>query len=419
VTRVIEERREPDAVDGDQEARPRARALAFYLPQFHTTPENDRWWGEGFTEWTNVRAARPLFRGHAQPVVPGELGYYDLASAEVRQAQADLASSHGVEAFAYWHYWFGGKRLLERPFDAVRRMGEPKLPFCLAWANHSWTASWVGRPYEMLMEQTYPGLEDHLAHYRYLREAFADDRYVTVDGKPLFIIFRPKGIPDCRRFTDLLRESAIRDGFRGVYVLGIMDRLLDPRVFGLDGSIDPGIGQLVSHLPRRTWMKSELRRRARIFIERPRMAGLHQALGRAPRLRFLGSMGDEWSRRALLPLVHDYADVVARACETSSLFEDRYPTAVPNWDNTPRLGRWGMVLSDSTPEVYARHLRHAVDLVQERPRERRLVFLKSWNEWAEGNYLEPDARFGRAYLEATRDVLTSTETTRATRAATR
>ncbi|MEQ9079373.1 MAG: glycoside hydrolase family 99-like domain-containing protein [Sandaracinaceae bacterium] len=386
----------------------RARAVAFYLPQFHSIPENDEWWGSGFTEWTNVRKARPLFEGHAQPRQPGELGYYDLLNPDARARQAELAAGHGVEAFCYWHYWFAGKRLLERPFEAVLRSGEPQFDFCLAWANHSWTASWVGRPWQLLIDQTYPGRADYEAHYASVRDAFGDPRYVLVDGRPLFVIFRPQRVPEPKLFTDTWRELAHRDGFPGLHLLGICDPSLDPGELGLDGTIAPGIGHLLSFQSRSMFRRAELRRRVTTVLERRGLGPAHQLIARAgaPTLApaALRLAHDRVSEELLLPLRQPYGDLVDAACH-DALRPGRLPCVTPNWDNTPRVGRWGTVLEDSTPEAYARHLEHAVQQVSARRPEERLVFLKSWNEWAEGNYLEPDNRYGRAFLEATRDVL--------------
>ncbi len=165
--------------------------IAHYLPQFHPIVENDEWWGAGFTEWTNVAQARPLFRGHEQPKLPGELGFYDLRLAETREAQAALAERYGIEAFCYWHYWFAGRRLLERPFREVLDSGRPRLEFCLGWANQHWTTIWTGGR-SILVEQTYPGEEDHERHFRELLPAFRDERYLRVDGRPLFLVYRPE-----------------------------------------------------------------------------------------------------------------------------------------------------------------------------------------------------------------------------------
>ena len=155
-----------------------ARLISFYLPQFHPIPENDRWWGRGFTEWTNVTKAKPLFKGHYQPRLPADLGYYDLRLPEVREAQAELARNAGIEGFCYYHYWFGGKQLLEQPFNEVVASGKPDFPFCLCWANQTWTGVWYGAPHRTLVEQTYPGREGHRRHFLALRRAFLDERYL-------------------------------------------------------------------------------------------------------------------------------------------------------------------------------------------------------------------------------------------------
>jgi hypothetical protein len=385
-----------------------ARAIALYLPQFHPIPENDLWWGEGFTEWTNVRRARPLFADHHQPRVPVELGYYDLRSSETREAQADLARAHGVEGFCYWHYWFAGRRLLERPFNAVLESGKPDFPFCLAWANHSWTASWVGRPWELFVDQTYPGRSDYTSHFNVVRDAFADDRYITVDGKPLFLVFRPDKLADPQEFTDCFRELALEAGFKGLYLLGIMNADADPKALGFDGGVHKGLGHLLSFLPPAVQRRAETRRRSQVLLERRGLAAFHQAIARAQRPSRLGSLDalhDQISERLLLPSVCSYSELVEMAARQLSVSNDHFPCVIPGWDNTPRVGRWGWVLRESTPELFADHLRHAVGLIADRPFQKRLVFIKSWNEWAEGNYLEPDERHGRGYLEATRGEL--------------
>lgn len=350
-----------------------ARLLAYYLPQFHPIPENDAWWGKGFTEWSNVVQARPLFKGHHQPSLPSELGFYDLRVPETRLAQADLARSHGIEGFCYWHYWFGGKRLLERPLREVVRSGKPDFPFCLAWANQSWSGVWHGAPDRVLMEQTYPGPEDDEAHFTALLDVFGDRRYLAVDGRPIFIVFRPQELPDARRFTDCWRELAEKSGLRGIYFIAVSwSREWDSRKGGFD---------------------AEAPNNFNLFWNRVNGLGTESDGARPPE-----KIMDE-------PLVVPYEEAIRFLTPPLEEGTTRYPSVFPCWDNTPRAGKKGRVLLGSTPELFGRHLGNALAQVCSRRMEERIVFVKSWNEWAEGNYLEPDKRFGRAYLETVRDLV--------------
>lgn len=211
----------------------KARVIAFYLPQFHPIPENDTWWGKGFTEWTNVGKAKPLFKGHYQPRVPADLGYYDLRMPEVREAQAEMARNAGIEGFMYWHYWFGnGKTLLDRPFQEVLHSGRPDFPFCLGWANHSWenkTWDYSGKSIKsvVLIEQQYPGKQDYKNHFYHVLPAFKDKRYITVDGKPFFYIFDYLEFNDCKTFIDIWQDLAIKNGLKGIHFVGKMGRRLN------------------------------------------------------------------------------------------------------------------------------------------------------------------------------------------------
>lgn len=353
-------------------ARPpaRARAIAFYLPQFHPIPENDEWWGPGFTEWTNTARARPMYPGHYQPHIPGELGYYDLRLPETRSAQAALAREYGIEAFCYYHYWFGGQRIIERPFQEVLDSGEPDFPFCLCWANESWTGIWHGVPGRVLIEQTYPGEDDYRRHFDFLLRAFGDRRQVTVDGKPLFLVYKPKSIPEPRRVTDLWRELASRNGLPGLFLVGVDDNAAWPHAdFGFDGSVKPRLP------PRQAWVpwRQPVRK---VWYRLRRFAGL--------------------------PSRYDYRAGLATLIEPRPAGREAYPCVIPGWDNTPRSGVRGLVLDNSRPEYFEAQVRRAVEAVSDLPAEHRLVFIKAWNEWAEGNHLEPDLRWGRAYLEAFR-----------------
>lgn len=338
----------------------RARLFAFYLPQYHPIPENEEWWEPGFTEWTNVTRARRLFRGHVQPHLPADLGFYDLRVPETRQAQASLARAHGIEAFCWYHYWFAGRRLLERPFDEVLASGEPDFPFLLVWANQTWTGVWHGEPGRILVEQTYPGDDDHRAHFASLEAAFHDPRYVRVDGRPVFYLYAPHEIPELERTLDLWRQLATASGLDGLYLVGERQYKTAPRA-GFDAVVPV----------RFPWLEpvtfaGRMRRRLR--------------RGGPARFRY---------------------EQVAVARDWSRADDGVHPSVLPNWDNTPRTGRRGLVLTGTSPEQYASVLEHAVTSVQDQSPDRRIVFVKSWNEWAEGNYLEPDQEFGRGWLEAT------------------
>jgi lipopolysaccharide biosynthesis protein len=374
------------------------RPLAYYLPQFHPIAENDEWWERDFTEWTNVQRARPLYRGHRQPVKPGALGYYDLRDPGVREEQAQLAREHGIEGFCYWHYWFGGRRLLERPFNEVLDSGRPEYPFCLAWANHDWTSAWVGRGWEVLVKQTYDDLE---SHFEWLRRPFDDPRYIRVDGKPVFVVFRPERMPEPRAFAELFRELAARAGYPGLYLIGQANPGAKAEPWGFDAVSAKGTNNLRAQLSPARSAGEELRARVLSRLNRHRLSGFQQALGK---VRFKGdasSLGSWLSDRLQMPLRLDYVEAV-RALVANEPDYGELPCVVPCWDNTPRIGRWGTVFENVTPEAFEEHVAHAVSLVLGRPPEERFIFIKSWNEWAEGNYLEPDAENGLAFLEAFR-----------------
>jgi len=357
------------------------RAIAFYLPQFHPIPENDDWWGRGFTEWTNVAKARPLFRRHQQPDIPGELGFYDLRLSETREAQAELARSHGIHGFCYWHYWFGGKRLLERPFNEVLRSGKPDLPFCLAWANHSWTAIWEGNAKRILVEQTYPSDEDNKRHFKTLLEAFRDARYITVDGKPLFLIFDPKGLPQAKQMLDSWRRWAVEAGMSGVYLVAVLEdtlfvdtKIWDPVANGFDA-----------------------------VMVANQTAVAYANVNTASTLRTLFRRLPYLNRRPLH--VYKYTDALPYFFASVPDGVESFPCVVPNWDNTPRRGSRGVVLTDTSPELFGLQVKEAIRRVRGKEDDRKLIFVKSWNEWAEGNYMEPSVRHGRGFLEAFRDEL--------------
>lgn len=310
----------------------KARVLAFYLPQFHPIPENDAWWGAGFTEWTNVAKAKPLFPGHEQPKLPADLGFYDLRVPEVRQQQAVLARAAGIEGFCYWHYWFGnGRRILERPFAEVMASGQPDFPFCLAWANQSWSGIWHGNPKAVLIEQTYPGPEDEKAHFDWCLPAFRDPRHVTVDGKPVFAVFMPHGLPDTAAFIRHWRQLAEQAGLPGIYVVAIGNRYA------------PGVDTYRSTMLAPFDAVTQLA--PQDFVDSLPVGALDRArrILRPEALRYF--IRKQLQRRAGQPKRFDFREVVGQAF--AGMPEERrfLPCVLSGWDNTPRSGPRGVLPS--------------------------------------------------------------------------
>ena len=339
--------------------------IAFYLPQFHPIPENDLWWGPGFTEWTNVALARPLYPGHYQPRLPGELGFYDLRLSDTREAQAMLAAEYGVSAFCYWHYWFGGGRqLLERPFDEVLKSGRPDFPFCLGWANQTWSGIWHGAPNRVLIEQTYPNLpgeRDYRAHFEAILPAFMDARYLRIDGRPLFCVYEPTDLPEPQRFLDLWRKWAVDEGLPGIFFVGRTETPERSSNADFDAFTQ-------ERVPSRNIARYDWPRR--------------------------------FARKVGVPPVRSYRRF-SEEMPLEIVDGPSFPTVIPGFDNTPRSGAGGVVLHGAEPFIFESQVARAVAyVVSKQPVGQRIIFLKSWNEWAEGNYLEPDRRYGRAYLEA-------------------
>jgi lipopolysaccharide biosynthesis protein len=352
-------------------------SIALYLPQFHPVAENDEWWGPGFSEWTNVARARPLFPGHYQPHLPGELGFYDLRAGETRAAQAALARQHGITAFCFWHYWFAGRRMLERPVDEWVACGEPDFPFCLGWANETWGGRWVGATRDVLIEQTYPGDDDHRRHFDALLEAFHDPRYLRVDGRPFFLLYRPTQLPDLDRFVDLWRTLAADAGLPGLFLVG-----------------QAGPSEAAAPLA-----SLDAIHRWRILPLTTYRASVSHARYR-PYLRYLSSA----SGRTHLRVVR-YGRWAPFCVATDPDDRLSIPAVVPGWDNTPRT-RWrGIVYHDADPAAFGCQVTQALRALDGRPREDRILLVRSWNEWAEGNHLEPDRRYGRGHLEAFRDAV--------------
>ena len=349
-------------------AEPPAKIIPFYLPQFHTIPENDEWWGEGFTEWINVRRAEPQYAGHAQPHAPADLGYYDLTDPGVMEEQARLARSYGIYGFCFYHYWFNGRRVLERPVDALLANAELQLPFSLCWANENWTRRWDGLEDDVLLEQSYqPGWSD-----RFIRDvlpALADPRYIRVRGVPLLLVYRANLVPDVQTVVEHWRTVALAELGTDLHLAAVQSFSLDdPRTYGFDAAVE---------FPPHT---------ERFLVERSFVGGVDP--------KFQGYL-------------EDYAAVMRHQLARSLPDYRWYRGAMPSWDNTARRGRDAHILVGSSPELYELWLRKLVlqSMVRSTVGDEPLLFVNAWNEWAEGTHLEPDEHYGHAWLEATQRAL--------------
>ena len=355
------------------------KIIAYYLPQFHPFKENDEWWGKGFTEWTNVGKARPLFRGHLQPKVPSELGYYDLRLPIVRKQQVDLAKEAGIDGFCYWHYWFGGRgrQLMNSIVDEVAATGEPDFPFCLGWANESWKAKqWNkdGSGDKILMEQRYDGEKDFRDHYEYVKTLVTNKNYVKVDGCPFFLIYKPhdsreKILQMIYLWNKWIKEEQIANKF---YFVANMDKESQKEDF-----LSMGFDAVVpAHLQRIQYS----------FESKP---------------RWIRGIIRQFRRFRVSPMKYTMEDVnkYIPKVEFDSQ-EDVIPFLLPQWDHTPRSGVKGYLTIGSTPDLFQKQAENVLKMVNEK--HNKLVILKSWNEWAEGNYMEPDLKWGKGFIKALR-----------------
>ena len=358
---------------------PEVRLIAYYLPQFHPIPENDLWWGKGFTEWTNVTKAVPRFVGHYQPRLPGELGFYDLRSPDIIRRQALLAKKYGVHGFCLHYYWFGGRTLLETPLNLLLENKDIDINFCVCWANENWTRRWDGEEHEMLISQAHSPKDDTM-FARSLEPLFRDPRYIRIDGRPLLIVYRAGLLPDPLATARRWRHHVASAGFGNPYL--VMAQTWgdeDPRPFGFDAAVE--------FPPHKFW-------------DTPRINSDVELLDPD----FEGNM-------------HEYGDLVKRATTAAPTEFKLFPCVCPSWDNEARRPRKGTTFAFSTPEKYGAWLTHACQrsLREFQPAEQ-IVFVNAWNEWAEGAYLEPDRHFGFAYLDETARVLGRLDEARATAA---
>ncbi len=358
----------------------KAKVLAFYLPQFFPNDFNNKWYGKGYTEWTNVGKAKPLYHGHYQPHVPADLGYYDLRVPEVAEQQVVLAREAGVFGFAYWHYWWDGKMLLNEPGERMLRTGNPDFPFMFAWANEDWykkTWSKDKKDDKLIMEQTYPGEADNKAHFDYCLPFFKDKRYITFDGRPVFLIYRPLYFKEVSAFmiqwNELIKQVGVADSFYFVAMAYRNDETNKLIKMGFD-CVSP---QHSLRTPMGWYTTAEHIR-----------AKLEEYKG-----RFLGSLRSMDYSNYYKTIWNDEID--SR--------EDIAPQIIPCWDNTPRAGRRGLIYKNATPENFKKAA--SVLMKGVKSKHNKMVFLKSWNEWAEGNYMEPDLLYGHGFIKALATVI--------------
>lgn len=355
------------------------RIIALYLPQYHPFKENDEWWGKGFTEWTSVGRAKPLFKGHYQPRVPKDLGYYDLRLPIVREQQAELAKKAGIEGFCYWHYWFGnGKRLMETVFDEVLETGNPDFPFCLGWANHSWYAkNWNTKDTKgadrLLIEQQYLGEPDYRMHYEYLLRAFKDHRYIKYNEMPVFMIYAADKVPG--EILSLWNKWAKEDGFdKGIYFVGNVTRHAK-----IDELITKGFSAFTA----------------------ARIDGIKYSSSKQHFLSYISRICNFLTGKT--PFCYKYQKASKYFFAEDDKKENFIPSIIPNFDHSPRSNGGNVVLYDSNPQNFAEHVRFVLNEVDKK--QNKLIFLKSWNEWGEGNYMEPDLKFGHGYIDALKNEL--------------
>lgn len=346
------------------------RAIAFYLPQYFPTPENDEWWEPGFTEWTNVAKAKPLFKGHYQPRIPRDLNFYDLRVPETREKQAELAKEAGIEGFCYWHYWFAGRRLLDRVFSEVVESGKPDFPFCLCWANHSWyQKTWdPTKPDKLLIEQTYPGEQDYIAHFNALLPAFKDKRYMKAEGRLIFGIFDSDHIPNFHLMKEIWNRLAEENGLPRFYFFGFVQgehRLHTAYNCKYDAVVYEHMPTVFNSLN----VMSTFNRIKRHYFKKP--------------------------------VTLSYSKYMEEAIK---YFKDHpllVPCMLPNFDHSPRSMQNGIIMTGDNPKSWYEFCAEVRKLREVSDDEEKLVFIKAWNEWGEGNYMEPDQRFGKGIIEAT------------------
>lgn len=372
------------------------KLIPFYLPQFHTIPENDRWWGEGFTEWVNVKKATALFEGHDQPKIPLNENYYNLLDDDVKIWQADLAKAYGVFGFCYYHYWFkGGKQLLEKPAEQMLVNKEVDLPFCFCWANENWSRNWDGGNREVIMEQEYGDRDEWEKHFQYLLPFFKDERYITVDGKPLFIIYKPEQIIDVQQMMVYFKKRAVESGFPGLclafqFPTYYADMYYREDIFDYRIGFEPVYSRNATNL-KKPGTASKVRTLRKVLGE--------NAVSKYRKAR-QGKTGSNWEQSRCLAMY--FYDETWEQILNNEWTQDFLPGALVDWDNTPR-NKHGVLYEGFTIEKFEKYMKSLVKRANGESKP--MIFINAWNEWAEGAFLEPDEKYGYQKLEAIKKAL--------------
>lgn len=383
--------------------RLKMKIIAFYLPQFHEIPENDEWWGEGFTEWVNVKAAKPLYNGHSQPKTPLNNNYYNLLQDETKIWQAKIAKEHGIYGFCYYHYWFSGKKLLEKPMEQMLKNQNIDIPFCISWANEPWTKAWIGKN-EVLLPQAYGDKNEWTNHYNYLRQFFKDKRYITVDEKPLMVIYRVEVIPCLNEMLDYWNELAKEDGFLGLsyaYQSLTWDKIgkKDDSRFDFDIEFQPSYAWW--DISSKSLMRGSAFWRFLRKIKRKIYIKLEKKLGFD-----MDKYVSNGKKKSTL-LKDSYDEIWKTIIEKKPENKKAVPGAFVRWDNTPRKGNNGRVSIGDTPEKFQNYLKKQIIHARE-DYDSDMIFMFAWNEWAEGGFLEPDVENNYSYLQAVKNALEET-----------
>jgi len=362
------------------------KILAYYLPQYHPIPENDKWWGKGFTEWTNVKKAKPLFKGHKQPIYPGELGYYDLRNPEIQENQAKLANEYGVDGFIYYQYWFDtDKMLLEKPAEAMLKNKKVDIPFCFCWANETWKGIWHGMDNDsILIEQKYNGANGYKKYFQYLLPFFKDERYIKIDNKPMFHIYRIQDIPDLNTFLKTFNDLALQNGFKGIYLVATGNEKNEIIKFNKDINAVVGLDSF-----------TKMRYGSHFYFNSNNLLG---KIERSIKHR-LKSLDTTPIEKRTKPIKINYKKEIYRL-KPEFKTAKYVPCIFPNWDNSARSQNKSLIFFNSNPTHWKNHFYDVVKNYLRHKENPPFIVIKSWNEWAEGNYIEPDAKYGRGWLEA-------------------